>query len=134
MMTVWQLQLNSEIGLPEDCKTTAQEVMALRICTYDGKFSKKATKFEAIFHMIWRLLSTYMSNQVGDCFKSLLPFQNVPKITYEAAPSLKQLLVCNCSYLFSFLLTRNIKLTPKLDFLLNSFYIFFLHLDFFEIK
>ena len=34
------------------------------------RFSKKATKFETISHMIWSLL-------VGDCFKFLWPSQNV---------------------------------------------------------
>ena len=39
------------------------------------RFSKKATKFETISHMIWRLLSKYQIK--WDCFKFLWPFQNV---------------------------------------------------------
>ena len=39
-------------------------------------FSKKATIFETIFHLIWRIL-----NQVEDCFKFLWPFQNVRTLT-----------------------------------------------------
>ena len=45
-----------------------------RIFRVTFRFSKKATKFETISHLIWSLISKC---QMEDCFKFLRPFQNV---------------------------------------------------------
>ena len=45
---------------------------------------EKATKFETIFFLFWRLLSKSadLSKQEEDCFKFLLPFQKSWTLTF----------------------------------------------------
>ena len=57
---------------------------------FEIKFSffKKATKFERIFHLIWRLLSKC---QVEDCSNFFCPFQNVRTLTHYKSSRAKNI-------------------------------------------